>query len=221
MDKAMSTTTLASRILTENKNYGLKYEQKDRAITDPVFRLTNISLTACFYILLSINKDFPGFLALVVYSEVVLVRVAELAACAEVLVLAVGTDAVVEVDSAEHPKSFAFPNIDHYATSASSVKVFGWESVHSPIGNHTNSGLCSILSNPGLHNNKNLEHSRSNPSHGRNNVSDTNTLPIDTTTNHSRKISLHLYRERHKHRLYQVLLSHSEVNQIQRVEEKN
>jgi hypothetical protein len=128
---------------------------------------------------------------------------------------------VVEVDNDGHPMFFAFPNIDHYATTASSVKVIGWESVHNPMGIHTNCELCSILSSLGLHSNKNLEHSHNIPSLDHNNVSDTNDLPIDTTTSHSRKISQYQYQEQHTHRPYQVSLPHAEVPQIQWVAEGN
>ena len=99
--------------------------------------------------------------------------------------------AVVEVDSSGRPKYLAFPNVDHFATSSSSVEVVGWESVHSPTGARTNYGLCSILSTLGLHQNKNWEQFYNNSSPGYNNVSDTNDLPIDATTNHSRKKGLH------------------------------
>ena len=58
---------------------------------------------------------------------------------------------VVEVDSPGRPKFLAFPNVDHYASSSSSVEVVGWESVRSSTGARTNYGLCSILSNLGLH----------------------------------------------------------------------
>ena len=121
---------------------------------------------------------------------------------------------VVEVDSSGRPKFLAFPNVDHYASSSSSVEVVGKESVHSPTGARTNYGLCSILSNLGLHQNRNLEHCYNNPSPGYNNVSDTNDLPIDATTNHSRKTCLHLYQEQRKHRSYQASLSHPEVPEI-------
>ena len=120
---------------------------------------------------------------------------------------------VVEVDSSGRPKFLAFPNVDHYASSSSSVEVVGEESVHSPTGARTNYGLCSILSNLGLHQNKNLEHCYNNPNPGHNNVSDTNDLPIDATTNHSRKTGLHLSQEQRKH-TYQVSLSHPVVRQI-------
>jgi hypothetical protein len=96
---------------------------------------------------------------------------------------------VSEVDSPGRPKFLAFPNVDHYASSSSSVEVAGLESVHSSIGARTNYGLCSILSNPGPHRNKNLEHWRNKPSPGYSNVRDTNDLPMDATTNHSRKTS--------------------------------
>jgi hypothetical protein len=119
-----------------------------------------------------------------------------------------------EVDSSGRPRSLAFPNVDHYPSSSSSVEVAGWESVHSSTGVRTNHGLCSILSNPGLHQNKNLEHCYNKPNPGYNNVSDTNGLPMDATTNHSRRTCLHLYQEQRTHRSYQASLSHQEVPQI-------
>lgn len=99
---------------------------------------------------------------------------------------------VVEVDSSGRPKFLAVPNVDHSASSSSSVEVVGEESVDSPTGARTNYGLCSILSNLGLHQNKTLEHGHNNPNPGYNSVSDTNDLPMDATTNHSRKTSLPL-----------------------------
>jgi hypothetical protein len=121
---------------------------------------------------------------------------------------------VVEVDSSGRPKFLAFPNVDHYASSSSSVEVVGWESVHSSTDARTNYGLCSILSTLGLHQNKNLGPCYNNPSPGYNNGSDTNDLPIDATTNHSRKTCLHLYQEQRKHCAYQASLSHPEVPEI-------
>ena len=106
---------------------------------------------------------------------------------------------VVEVDSSGRPKFLSFPNVDHFASSSSSVEVVGEESVHSPTGARTNCGLCSILSNPGPHQNKNLEHCYNNPSPGYNNVSDTNDLPMDATTNHCRKRCPHLSQGQHRH----------------------
>jgi len=98
---------------------------------------------------------------------------------------------VVEVDSSGRPKFLAFPNVDHYASSSSSVEVVGAESVHSSTDARTNYDPCSILSNLGLHQNKNLEHCYNNPSPGYNNVNDTNDLPKNATTNHSRNRGLH------------------------------
>jgi len=121
---------------------------------------------------------------------------------------------VVEVDSSGRPKFLAFPNVDHYASSSSSVEVVGWESVHSSTDARTNYGLCSILSTLGLHQNKNWGPCYNNPSPGYNNGSDTNDLPIDATTNHSRKTCLHLYQEQRKHCAYQASLSHPEVPEI-------
>ena len=71
---------------------------------------------------------------------------------------------VVEACSSGHPKFLAFPNVDPFAKCSSSVEVVDQESVHSSIGAHANYDLCSILSNLGLHQNKNLEHCYNNPS---------------------------------------------------------
>jgi len=106
---------------------------------------------------------------------------------------------VVEVDSSGRPKCPVFPNGDHFANSSSSVEAFGEESVHSSIGARTNYGLCSIPSNLDLHQNKNLELCYNKPSPDYNNVSDTNDLPIDATTNHSRKRGLHQCQEQRRH----------------------
>ena len=121
---------------------------------------------------------------------------------------------VVEVDNSGHPTFVAFPNVDCYATSASSVEVVGDQSVHSATGARTSYGPCSILSNQGLHHNKNLEHSHNNPNPGYNTVSDTNHPAMDATTSHSRKTSLHLSQEQRKHWAHQVSLSQPEVLQI-------
>jgi hypothetical protein len=115
--------------------------------------------------------------------------------------------AAVDLDSSGHPKFFAFPNVDYYARSSSFVEVVGQESVHSSIDVRANYGLCSILSNLGLHQNKILEHRYNNPNPGYSNVNDTNDLPIDATTNHSRKICLHLCQGQRKHRPHQESLS--------------
>jgi len=117
----------------------------------------------------------------------------------------------VEVDSFERPRFLALPNVDHSASSSSSVEVVRKESVHNSTRARTNYGLCSILSSLGLHQSRNLEHCYNTPSPGHNNVSDTSDLPIDATTNHSRKTCLHLYQEQRKHRSYQASLSHLEV----------
>jgi hypothetical protein len=122
----------------------------------------------------------------------------------------------VEVDSSGRSRFFAFPNIDYYSSSSSSVEVVGEESVHSAIGVRTNYGLCSTLSNLDLHRNKNLEHFDNKPNPGCNNVSDTNDLPMDATTNHSRKICLHLYQGQRTHSSYQASLSLPEVPEKRR-----
>ena len=124
---------------------------------------------------------------------------------------------VAEVDNSGHPTSVPFPNVDCYSTSASSVEVVDDQSVHSATGARTSYGPCSILSNQGLHHNKNLEHSHNNPSPGYNTVSDTNHPAMDATKSHSRKTSLHLSQEQRKHWAHQVALSQPEVLQIRRV----
>ena len=106
---------------------------------------------------------------------------------------------LVEVYTPGRPRSLAFPNVDYPASSSSSVGVLCKESVHSSTGVRTNRDLCSVLSNLGLHQNKNSEHSHNNPNSGHNNVSGTNDLPIDATTSHSRKTSLHLYQGLRRH----------------------
>jgi hypothetical protein len=120
---------------------------------------------------------------------------------------------VVEACSSGHPKFLAFPNVDPFAKCSSSVEVVDQESVHSSIGAHANYGLCSILSNLGLHQNKNLEHCYNNPSPGYNNVNDTNDLPKNATTNHSRNRSLHQCQEQRRH-MYQVTQLTLVVRQI-------
>ena len=120
---------------------------------------------------------------------------------------------VVEADSSGHPKFPVFPNVDHYASYSSSGEAGGKEFVHSSTGAHTNHGLCSILSNPGLHQNKNSGHCCNNPSLDHNTVSDTTDLPMDATTNHPRKRCLHLYQEQRRHKS-QVSRSPRVVRQI-------
>ena len=166
----------------------------------------------------------PGAVVLAAEPGVVFVAVVSVADVAELQasvdiavafdVLAPVSVVVVEVDSSGRPKFLAFPNVDHFASSSSSVEVVGAESVHGSTDADTNDDPCSILSNLGLHQNKNLEHFYNNPSPGYNNVSDTNDLPIDATTNHSRKTCLHLYQEQRKHCSYQASLSHPEVPEI-------
>jgi hypothetical protein len=119
----------------------------------------------------------------------------------------------VEVGSSGRPKCLVFPNTYHFASFSSSVEVAGWESVDSSTGARTNYGLCSILSNLGLHQNKNLERGYNNPNPCYSNVSDTNDLPIDATTNHSRRTSLHQCQEQRRH-TSQVSLSTVVVRQI-------
>ena len=120
---------------------------------------------------------------------------------------------VVEVDSSGRPKYCAFPNVDYYSSFSSFVEVAARESVDSPTGVRTSYGLYSILSNPGQHQNKNLEHFYNDASHGYNNAIDTNGLPMNATTSHSRKRALHQYQEQHRH-TYQVSLLALEVRKM-------
>jgi hypothetical protein len=119
--------------------------------------------------------------------------------------------AVVEADSSGRPMFLAVPNVDHSASSSSSVELVGKESVDSPTGARTNYALCSILSTLGRHQNRTLGHGHNIPNPGHNTVSDTSGLPMDATTNHSRRTSLPLFPERRKHRLYQASRSQPEV----------
>jgi len=107
--------------------------------------------------------------------------------------------AAVEVYSFVRPRSLSSPSIDFSANSSSSVEAVRWESVHSSTGVRTNYGLCNILSNPGLRQNKNLEHFYNKPNPGYNNVSDTSDLPIDATTSRYRNRDLLERPEQHKH----------------------
>ncbi|MGE5300213.1 MAG: hypothetical protein ACM3MB_04525 [Acidobacteriota bacterium] len=136
------------------------------------------------------------------------------AALVPVSVVAVG------VDSLGRPRFPAFPNVDYFASSSSSVEVAGQESVHSSTCARTNYGLCSILSNLDRHQNKNLGLAGNRPNPCYNNVNDTNGLPIGATTNHSRKKGLHLYQEQRTHLAYQATLSHPEVPEIRWVAER-
>ncbi len=124
---------------------------------------------------------------------------------------------VVEVGNSGLPKFHVFPNVHHYAISSSSVELDGEVFVHSSIDVRTNDGLCSILSNLGLHQNRNLGHAYNKPNPGYNNVSDTNDLPMDATTNHSRKTDPLVYKVQRTHRSYRATLLLPEVPQIRRV----
>jgi hypothetical protein len=119
----------------------------------------------------------------------------------------------VEADSAGRPRFLAFPNADYAPSSSSSIEVVGQESVHSAMGVRTNCGLCSIPSNPDLHQNKNLELCCNDASPCHNNLSDTNDRPIDATTSHSRKRGLDQSLEQRKHTC-QAALSTPVVREI-------
>jgi hypothetical protein len=154
-----------------------------------------------FVVAVDLGVSEPGIFFVVVVS---IAHVAEPQAsgdiAAAIAVLVPVSVVVAEVDSSGHPTKFlAFPNVDYFASSASSVEVVGKESVHNSTDARTNDDLCSVLSNLGLHQNKNLECYYNKPSLGYKNVNDTNDLPIDATTNLSRKRDLHQYQGQRRH----------------------
>jgi len=162
----------------------------------------------------------PEVASVVAEPEVVFVAVVSVAEPPVSVDIAVAFVALVpaavvvgEVDSSGRPKFPAVPNVDHFANSSSSVEVVGEVSVHSSTGARTNHGLCSSPSNLDPHQNRNVGQFYNNSSFGYDKVSDTNDLPIDATTNHSRKRGLHQCQEKHRHSS-QVSLSHLEVRQI-------
>jgi hypothetical protein len=158
------------------------------------------------------------FVAVVSVAVVSIADVAEPQASVDIavafVVLVPVSVVVVEVDSSGRPKFLAFPNVDYFASSSSSVEVVGEESVHSSTGARTNYGLCSVLSNLGLHQNRTLGLYHNNATPGHNNGSDTSDLPTDATTNHRRKRCLRLSQGRHRH-TYPVSLSPLAVREIQ------
>ncbi len=171
-------------------------------------------LVVAFVVDLEVSEPGVVFLALCSTADV-----SEPQACGSIPVASDGlipasVVVLVDLDSAQHPKFFAFPNVYYHASSSSSDEVVGQKSVHNSIDVHANDDLCSVLSNLGLHQNKILEHRYSNSSLGYDNVSDTNDLPMVATTSHSRKTDLRLCLEQHKHRPYQVALLPVVVREI-------
>jgi hypothetical protein len=120
---------------------------------------------------------------------------------------------VVEVDSSVHPTFVASPNTCSFPSSSSSVELVDEVFVGSSTDARPNYGLCNILSNLGLHQNKNLGLYYNNPSPGYNNVSDTNDLPTDATTNHCRRRCPRLRQGRRRY-TSQAALSAPVVRQI-------
>jgi len=109
-------------------------------------------------------------------------------------------------DSPGHPTFVgSSPNTCSFPSSSSSVELGYKVLVYNPTDARTSYGLCSVLSNAGLHHNRNSEHYDNNPSLCRSNVNDTNGLPIDATTNHSRKTGLHLCKDQHRYRCQAAL----------------
>jgi hypothetical protein len=109
-------------------------------------------------------------------------------------------------DSPGHPTFVgSSPNTCSFPSSSSSVELGYKVLVYNPTDARTSYGLCSVLSNAGLHHNRNSEHYDNNPSLCRSNVNDTNGLPIDATTNHSRKTGLYLCKDQHRYRCQAAL----------------
>jgi len=170
-----------------------------------------------------VSELSPEVVVLADEPEVVLVAVVSVADVSEpqvsvdiavaFVVLAPVSGVVGEVDSPGRPKFVVSPNTSSVPSPSSSVELDGEVFVGSSIGARTNYGLCSTLSNLDPHQNKNREHTYNNPSPGHNYVSDTNDLPMDATTNHSRKRGLHQYQEKRKH-TSQAALSTLVVRQI-------
>ena len=135
--------------------------------------------------------SFPGAAFVAVAS---LVYVSELQASGNIPALSVFSvpvsGLVAEFYSPGHSTLLVSPSVDYYASSASSAAVAGNESVYGPIDDHTNYGPCNVFSILGLHHNKNSVHYCNTPIPGHNSASDTNDLPMDATTIHSRKIDL-------------------------------
>ena len=99
------------------------------------------------------------------------------------------------------------PSINACDARNAHVQIVDEESVYSSTGDRSNYDCCNILSTLDLHDGKNLEHhSYSNPTHDRNNVNGTNSLPKDATTNHSRRRDLQKRQEQRKHLLHQAAL---------------
>lgn len=106
----------------------------------------------------------------------------------------------VEVDSSGRPRFVASsPNTCSFPSPSSFVELGYKVLVCDPTDARTSYDLCSILSNLGLHHNKNVEHGYNDASPGYNNMSDTNDLPTDATTNHSRKTGLHQCKDQRRH----------------------
>ena len=113
-----------------------------------------------------------------------------------VFVVSSPVSVVVEgADICRRPTFFLFPNIDCYTSLSSSVEDLDNESVGNSTGARANDGPCSIFSSRSLYHNKNQGYICNKPNPDHNNVSDTNDLPIDATTNHDRKRCLLLYPE--------------------------
>jgi len=146
-----------------------------------------VAAAVVFVVVPGISGPLVVFVALVSVSDVAAPRAFGYIAPAFDVLVPVSVVSV-GVYSSRRPRFRAFPNSDYYASSSSSFEVVRKESVRNATGAHTNYGLCSVPSNPDLHHNKNEGHNYSKPNPDRNNLSDTNDLPMDATTNHSRKI---------------------------------
>jgi predicted peptidase len=82
-----------------------------------------------FVVDLEVSEPGVVFVAVVFVAVVSVADVAEPEASVDIAVafdvLVPVSVVVVEVDSSGRPKFLAFPNVDHYATSSSSVEIVG------------------------------------------------------------------------------------------------
>ena len=177
-----------------------------------VFAPVSVAAELSFEVVVLVSEPGVVFVAVVFEADVAEPQASFDIAVASVVLVPVSV-VVVEACSSGHPKFPAFPNVDPFSKCSSSVEVVDQESVHSSIGAHANYDLCSILSNLGLHQNRNLEHCYNNSSPGYNKVNDTNDLPKNANTNLCRNRSLHQCQEQRRHR-YQVTQLTLVVRQI-------
>jgi len=193
---------------------GPEVEKAVSGVAEPVVDVVAVVVLPEVLFVVDLEVSAPGVVSVAV-SIAHVVEPQTFGDIAVAIVLLVPVSAVrVEVDSSGRPTKFlAFPSVDYFASSSSSVEVVDKEPVHGSTDARTNYDLCSVLSNLGLRQNKISEHCHNKPNPGYNNVSDTNDLPKDATTSHPRKTSLRLYQDQRR-RTYQVSLSLLGVREI-------